>query len=235
MRGRVNATSRKCAPILYTFLLFPSLFSAMLPFSFPISRPLVNAGVSALGQRKKGGSRGEGKGEKKEEKKKSEMHSLPYPGENVSGSQQTTGQAPEEGIGQSKKRRGGRDWSIVSEAPELFRIPLLFIITFDRNIAFARRNACTYIPRVMSAPPWNCDSREPWCHDQRLLFREQRDGVPQFVRVNTHTKHYAEHISQCRAVFLNKHTVRKMKCNEIQECVICPSFNFDKTSYMKII
>lgn len=57
---------------------------------------------------------------KKEEKKKSEMHSLPYPGENVSGSQQTTRQAGRKGTREVKSDEGQGDWSIVFELPNYF-------------------------------------------------------------------------------------------------------------------
>lgn len=60
----------------------------MLPFSFPIPAHPVNAGVSVLSDRER-----KERAEKKGGKKTSEMHSLPYSGENVSGSQQTTRQA----------------------------------------------------------------------------------------------------------------------------------------------
>lgn len=156
MRGRVNASSRKCASILYTFLLFPLslffFFSQCFPLVF-LFRPLVDAGVSALGEKEKQRKKEREKNKTRTKHKKyGKTHSLSYPAENVSGSQQTTRQASGGG-GAGEGKKG--DWSIAFErippSPlpprELFRIPLLFIIMFDRNIALTWwARACTYIP-----------------------------------------------------------------------------------------
>jgi len=78
VRARVNAYFAK----MYAHPLYIPPFSV----AFSLFRPLVNAGVSALGQRKK--RRGGGG---KEGKKKSEMHSLPYPEKNVSATNDKAG------------------------------------------------------------------------------------------------------------------------------------------------
>lgn len=148
------------------------------------------------------------------------MHSLPYPEENVSGSQQTRqGGHWGRSIGRSKKWRGrkGTPMSIVSE---LFQILLLFIIMFDRNIAFARRNACTY--RVSCQQRREIVIREnrgvPW--PAAFVSRTTRRSATICAREYMRTKHYANIYLNAVLSFLHN-TARKIKSSEIQG-VICP-------------
>lgn len=159
-RPRKRFFAKMCAPILYIFLFFSHFFFAKHPLSFPI--PPTRGYRCRYAWTEK-----EGRETNREGRKRggcSKMHSLPHPGENVSGSQQTTRWA----TGWDEPKRGELVDSI--RAAELFRIPLLFIIMFDRNIAFGGTHVHSARHVDSGVKLWF--ARNVAHDDQRFLSRE---------------------------------------------------------------